>query len=47
MCCRDSEKECCHPEEQRKPKECTPQQIKECHGDVAEDCCETRVTEQQ
>jgi hypothetical protein len=46
MCCRDSEG-CCHPEEQRDPKECSPEQIRECHGDVAEHCCETSVAEQE
>jgi len=34
----------CH--EGRNPKECTPEQIKECHGDVEEHPCEeTEETE--
>ena len=32
--------ECKHPEKlERKPEECTPEQIKECHGEVAEHPC--------
>jgi hypothetical protein len=27
---------CTHPGEQRDPKECTPEQIRECHGENAE-----------
>jgi hypothetical protein len=47
MCCRDSRGECCHPEEPRDPKECTPEQIRECHGDVAEHRCEGSAQEQK
>jgi hypothetical protein len=47
MYCCDSTEGCCHPEEQRDPKECTPEQIRECHGDLAEDCCEGRAKEQK
>lgn len=38
MCCQD----CCqHPEHlQGKPQECTPEQIRECHGDVEKHPCE-------
>lgn len=43
MCCQD----CCqYPEKLKgKPEECTPEQIKECHGDVEKHPCE--VTEQR
>ncbi|MBW1669001.1 MAG: winged helix-turn-helix transcriptional regulator [Deltaproteobacteria bacterium] len=36
-------KDCCeHPERLKgKPEECTPEQIRECHGDVKEHPCET------
>ena len=37
MCCRDK-CECDHPKPD--PKTCTPEQIRECHGDVAEHSCE-------
>jgi len=39
MCCTD----CCqHPEKlEGKPEECTPEQIKECHGEVEEHPCES------
>ena len=39
MCCTD----CCqHPEKLKgKPEECTPEQIKECHGEVKEHPCES------
>ena len=47
MCCRDSGEGCCHPEDKRDPKECTPEQIRKCHGDVAEHCCEAEATEQK
>jgi len=47
MCCRDSKGECCHPEEKRDPQECTPEQIRECHGDATEHCCEGRAAEQE
>lgn len=32
---------CCKPEKLKgKPRECSPEQIKECHGDEKEHCCE-------
>ena len=36
-------KDCCeHPEKLKgKPEECTPEQIRECHGDTQEHPCET------
>jgi hypothetical protein len=35
-----SEKGCEHPERLKgKPGECSPEQIKECHGDVKEHLC--------
>jgi ArsR family transcriptional regulator len=39
MCCKD----CCeHPEKLKgRPEECTPEQIKECHGEVKEHPCES------
>ena len=39
MCCTD----CCqHPEKLKgKPEECTPEQIKECHGEVKEHPCQS------
>lgn len=39
MCCTD----CCeHPEKLKgTPQECTPEQIRECHGEVQEHPCET------
>ena len=39
MCCKE-DCGCQHPEKERKPGECTPEQIQECHGDVAEHPCE-------
>ena len=39
MCeCCDQPKKC---EKGKDPKECTPEQIKECHGDSAEHLCVT------
>jgi hypothetical protein len=41
--CEDMEsKEICeHPEKLKgKPGECTPEQIRECHGDIEEHLCE-------
>lgn len=35
-----AEKECKHPEKLKgKPGECSPEQIKECHGDEKEHSC--------
>jgi len=40
MCKSESTKECEHPERLKgKPEECSPEQIKECHGDVKEHSC--------
>jgi hypothetical protein len=38
MCCND-ESPCCCPEKP-KPEECSPEQIRECHGEVTEHPCE-------
>jgi hypothetical protein len=41
MCKSESTKECEHPEKLKgKPGECSPEQIKECHGDVKQHSCE-------
>jgi len=32
--------ECTQPEKERNPQECTPDQIRECHGEVEEHPCE-------
>jgi hypothetical protein len=40
MCKSESTKGCKHPERLKgKPGECSPEQIKECHGDVKEHPC--------
>jgi len=40
MCESESEKRCTHPERLKgKPGECSPEQIKECHGEAAEHPC--------
>lgn len=40
MCKTDSEKLCEHLDKLKgEPGECTPEQIKECHGDVKEHPC--------
>ena len=40
MCKSKSRKGCEHPEKLKsKPGECSPEQIKECHGDVEEHPC--------
>jgi ArsR family transcriptional regulator len=36
MCC-DETCGCTHPGEKRDPQECTPEQIRECHGEKAEE----------
>ena len=37
MCKKISKEECEHPERLKgKPVECTPEQIKKCHGDISE-----------
>ncbi len=43
MCCKD-ESHCCCPEKP-KPEECTPEQIRECHGEVSEHPCEPQAKE--
>ena len=41
MCKSESTKECQHPERLKgKPGECSPEQIKGCHGDVKQHSCE-------
>lgn len=45
MCCRDK-CGCEHPEK-RDPKECSPEQIQECHGDVQAHPCESKEEEQE
>jgi hypothetical protein len=41
MCKSESTKECEHPERLKgNPGECSPEQIKECHGDVKQHSCE-------
>jgi hypothetical protein len=45
--CKDSDSCCEKPEKcEGAPEECTPEQIKECHGDVAEHPC-TKPPEKQ
>lgn len=40
MCKSKSTKGCEHPEKLKgKPEECSPEQIKECHGEVVEHPC--------
>ena len=42
MCKAESNDVCEHPEKLKgKPGECSPEQIKECHGDVKEHPCVT------
>ena len=41
MCQKETNKGCEHPEKlQGKPEECTPEQIKACHGDAKDHPCE-------
>ncbi len=42
-CCNEKKQECQKPESLKsKPEDCTPEQVKECHGDVdAHPCVET------
>ena len=48
MCKAESKKECDYPEKLKgKPEECTPEQIKECHGDVKEHPCAEKKQPQQ
>lgn len=40
MCISEDKEVCEHPDKLKgKPGECTPEQIKECHGDVKEHPC--------
>ena len=40
MCKEEIKKGCEHPEKLKgKPEDCTPEQIKECHGDVQKHRC--------
>jgi len=41
MCCQDDQKKGCQKPENLKgtPEECTPEQIRECHGDIKEHAC--------
>ena len=46
MCC-DEKCGCTHPEQTRDPQECTPEQIRECHGEEGKDHpCEHQANEQ-
>jgi hypothetical protein len=43
MCQSKREKGCEHPEKLKgKPGQCSPEQIKECHGEIAEHPCEAK-----
>ena len=46
MCCCEQNKGCHHPEQRPAEGECTPEQIRECHGAVAEHPCERQEAEQ-
>jgi DNA-binding transcriptional ArsR family regulator len=46
MCCREK-CGCTHPEEKRDPKDCSPEQIRECHGEVEGHPCEGKEEEEQ
>jgi len=40
MCKAETKKGCEHPEKLKgKPEECSPEQIRECHGEVVEHPC--------
>jgi ArsR family transcriptional regulator len=42
MCCCNEKLSCQRPENlKRKPKDCTPEQIRKCRGDVKNHLCET------
>lgn len=47
MCCDKTEKDKCQKPEKLKgrPEECSPEQIKECHGDVEEHPCAPKTGE--
>ncbi len=41
MCCNDGQKGCRKPENLTdKPQDCSPEQIRQCHGDAAHPCTE-------
>ena len=47
MCCCDPKSQCTHPEKlEGDPGECTPEQIRECHGEVTEHPCESEEREE-
>ena len=40
MCQAENKKECIYPEKLKgKPEECTPEQVKECHGGIVKHPC--------
>jgi len=40
MCCRDEKKGCQKPEKLKgRPQDCTPEQIRECHGQTPQHPC--------
>lgn len=45
MCCCDPKSECAHREKlEGDPSECTPEQIRECHGEEAkEQSCQSQA----
>ncbi len=46
--CNCKGKGCQHPEKLKdKPKDCTPEQIRECHGDVEKHPCEESSGDEQ
>ncbi len=47
MCHCEDQKGCCHPEKKRDPRTCSPEQIRECHGDAAEHPCEQPTPDQK
>jgi hypothetical protein len=43
MCCNDKKEGCRKPENLKdKPRECTPEQIRKCHGDAKDHPCATQ-----
>ncbi len=45
MCCKESlKKDCCEKPDRLKgqPEECSPEQIRECHGELQEHPCTTK-----
>jgi hypothetical protein len=45
MRCCNTQSQCPHPEDKRDPSECTPEQIRECHGDATEHPCASQEKE--